>query len=50
MMQYKAMCTKWCLRTGGGDGRLTMFDNWDEERFAKYNVTMDSYNHNVNNY
>ena len=45
MVQYKAMCTKWFLGTGGGDGRLTMFENWDEEKFAKYNVTMDSYDH-----
>ena len=39
------MCTKWFLGTGGGDGRLTMFENWDEEKFQKYNVSRDSYDH-----
>ena len=39
------MCTKWFLGTGGGDGRITMFENWDEDKFKRYNISKDSYDH-----
>ena len=39
------MCTKWFLGTGGGDGRSTMFESWDDEKMKKYNITEDSYDH-----
>ena len=45
LAQYKVMCTKWFLGTGGGDGRSTMFEAWDDEKLQKYNVTEDTYDH-----
>ena len=39
------MCTKWFLGTGGGDGRITMFENWDADKFKRYNISKDSYDH-----
>lgn len=45
LSQYKVMCTKWMLGTGGGDGRSTMFESWDDKKLNKYNVTKDTYDH-----
>ena len=39
------MCTKWFLGTGGGDGCTSMFENWDEAKYEKYGVDMDTYDH-----
>ena len=39
------MCTKWFLGTGGGDGRTNMFENWDEAKYEKYGLDMDTYDH-----
>ena len=39
------MCTKWFLGTGGGDGRTHMFENWDEAKYEKYGLDMDTYDH-----
>ena len=45
MAQYKVMITKWFLGTGGGDGRSTFFENWDDAKFEKYNIDPDEYDH-----
>ena len=45
MAQYKAMTTKWFLGTGGGDGRSTFFENWDDAKFIKYAIDPDDYDH-----
>ena len=45
MSQYKAMITKWFLGTGGGDGRSTFFENWDEAKLTRYNIDPEDYDH-----
>ena len=39
------MCSKWYLGTGGGDGRSTFFESWDEAKLSKYSVDPSSYDH-----
>ena len=39
------MITKWFLGTGGGDGRSTYFENWDDAKFDKYSIYPDEYDH-----
>ena len=45
MSQYKSMITKWFMGIGGGDGRLTFFENWDEAKFEKYEIDPEEYDH-----
>ena len=45
MAQYKAMITKWFMGTGGGDGRSTFFENWDEAKLDKYAIDPEEYDH-----
>ena len=45
MAQYKAMITKWFLRTVGGDSCSTFFENWDDAKFDKYSINPDEYDH-----
>ena len=33
------------LGTGGGDGRSTFFENWDDAKFDKYSIDPDEYDH-----
>ena len=39
------MCTKWFLGTGGGDGRSTMFESWDDAKLDKYKIRDETYDH-----
>ena len=45
LTQYKAICTKWFLGTGGGDGRTSMFENWDNAKYETYGVDKNTYDH-----
>lgn len=39
------MCTKLFLGTGGGDGRSTMFESWNDAKLKKYSISVDDYDH-----
>ena len=45
MTQFRNMITKWFLGTGGGDGRSTLFENWDAVKLEKYDIDPDEYDH-----
>ena len=39
------MCSKWYSGTGGGDGRSTFFESWDEAKLNKYSIDPNNYDH-----
>ena len=45
MTQFRNMITKWFLGTGGGDGRSTLFENWDAVKLEKYDIDPEEYDH-----
>ena len=45
MAEYYSMITKLFLGTGGGDVWSKYFENWNAEKFDKYNIDPDDYDH-----
>ena len=44
-MGYKAALNEWHKGTGGGSGLETEFEKWGDEKFEKYGIDHDDYNH-----
>ena len=45
MTQFCNMITKWFLGTGGGDGCLTLLENWDVAKLERYEVDPEDCDH-----
>ena len=45
LKQYKACLKDWFKGTGGGSGLASEFETWDEEKFEKYGIELESYDH-----
>ena len=43
--QYKDVLVQWFKGTGGGAGVPKEFESWDDEKYNKYNVDPDNYDH-----
>ena len=44
-MLYKAALNEWHKGTGGGSGQETEFERWDEDKFDKYGIDVEDYDH-----
>ena len=44
-MLYKTALNDWNKGTGGRSGLETEFETWDEEKYNKYNIDKDLYDH-----
>ena len=44
-MSYKAALNEWHKGTGGGSGLETEFEQWGDEKFEKYGIDHDDYDH-----
>ena len=44
-MLYKAALNEWHKGTGGGSGLETEFERWDEDKFDKYGIDVEDYDH-----
>ena len=42
---YKASLIEWNKGTGGGLGLETEFERWDDDKFEKYGIDPDEYDH-----
>ena len=45
LVSYKAALNDWHKGTGGGSGLETEFEKWDDDKFQKYNIEHDDYDH-----
>ena len=45
MVLYKTIHSKWHKGTGGGSGFETEFENWDDIKYARYDINKDDYDH-----
>ena len=43
--QYKDVLKDWFKGKGGGSGLVTEVESWDSEKFKKYEITTDTYDH-----
>ena len=44
-MSYKAALNEWHKGTGGGSGLETEFEKWADDKFEKYGIDHDNYDH-----
>ena len=45
LVMYKAALTDWHMGTGGGSGLDIEFEKWDEDKFDRYKINPEDYDH-----
>lgn len=45
LVEYKAKLILWNKGTGGGSGLKANFETWSDDKFNKYDIDLDTYDH-----